>query len=717
MRRLVQVPFLAAVCLSMTGCGGCTDSESDLRRHSRVRSPDELERAIPPLASKGVAPPAAGAAQTAAAQSNAAKAQGNSAAKIEAAGPGGAAAGASGAEQAKPKEVPVLVAFAPEKPPPETSPVTIVVENAKPATLLSPREARTRTLKNMTRIGKAIDGYVARYGQFPPRAIRNDSGDFGLSWRVAILPQLGHEALYSQFRLYESWDSPHNKQLLEQIPPEFQSPERFDTSTNYLAVAAPGSVFLQAEPIGPKQVWDGPANTILVVEADDNYAVPWTRPADLVATVSEPRKGLGTLRGDGFLCLLANGKVLRAPPTVDAIALTSLFTYQGEESITAEATLKEPSLVPPTVATAAAVDAAGGEASSTESGSATSQPSQAATSTQEIEKPGLPSVPKLTVPDEIALARARELLKDLYGERVAAATKSDERMKLVRTMLADASTIEENPADYYELLRIVRDIAAGCGELAVALQAIELLESKFQIDGLPMRLKSLDELIKFTQKPEVAKALPDMAKDVLTLCLDRDDYDSAQKVGEQILALARAARDGGEVQRASQTLNSLAAGRTAYNQVPIALKRLETDPKDGVASETIGKYLCLFKGRWQTGLPYLVQGDDLKMRVVATIDLLPERKAKETASLADQYWDMADDFKQPQKRNLKLRAAFWYKVAAHQLADGLEKSRAKRRIDEVEVAYGRFEVDRAMTRMISDANLTAVIGTPRNPGE
>jgi len=188
-------------------------------------------------------------------------------------------------------------------------------------------------------------------------------------------------------------------------------------------------------------------------------------------------------------------------------------------------------------------------------------------------------------------------------------------------------------------------------------------------------------------------------------------------VAEQILALARSARDGGEVQRASQTLTSLAAARTAYNHVPIALKRLENDPNDGAANETIGKYLCLIKGRWKTGLPYLVLGDDLKLRVVATIDALPDRKAKETASLADQYWDMADDFKQPQKRNLKLRAAFWYKIAAAQLSDGLEKVRAKRRVEDTEVTYGKFEVERAITRMISDANLTAVIGTPKDSGE
>ncbi len=39
-----------------------------------------------------------------------------------------------------------------------------------------------------------------------------------LSWRVHLLPFLGHNALYKQFRLEEPWDSPHNQQLLSSMP-------------------------------------------------------------------------------------------------------------------------------------------------------------------------------------------------------------------------------------------------------------------------------------------------------------------------------------------------------------------------------------------------------------------------------------------------------------------------------------------------------------------
>jgi hypothetical protein len=57
-----------------------------------------------------------------------------------------------------------------------------------------------------------------------------------LSWRVLILPYLGHQELFDQFKVTEPWYTPHNKRLIDKIPSVFLSPERRDTKTNYLAV-------------------------------------------------------------------------------------------------------------------------------------------------------------------------------------------------------------------------------------------------------------------------------------------------------------------------------------------------------------------------------------------------------------------------------------------------------------------------------------------------
>jgi hypothetical protein len=62
---------------------------------------------------------------------------------------------------------------------------------------------------------------------------------------------------------------------------------------------------------------DGTAMTILAVEADADQAVTWSRPKDLAFDPERPRQGLGKLRGNGFLALMADGSVRFVPNNTD----------------------------------------------------------------------------------------------------------------------------------------------------------------------------------------------------------------------------------------------------------------------------------------------------------------------------------------------------------------------------------------------------------------
>ena len=50
------------------------------------------------------------------------------------------------------------------------------------------------------------------------RAIFGKDDKALLSWRVAILPFIDQDALFKEFKLEESWDSPHNLKLLPRMP-------------------------------------------------------------------------------------------------------------------------------------------------------------------------------------------------------------------------------------------------------------------------------------------------------------------------------------------------------------------------------------------------------------------------------------------------------------------------------------------------------------------
>jgi hypothetical protein len=92
---------------------------------------------------------------------------------------------------------------------------------------------RRDSANRFKRILLAMHNYHDVYKMLPPRdEVRDEQGRSGLSWRVHLLPFLGEQNLYDEFRLDERWDSPHNKPLMERCPRS----TRADGSTSRRAI-------------------------------------------------------------------------------------------------------------------------------------------------------------------------------------------------------------------------------------------------------------------------------------------------------------------------------------------------------------------------------------------------------------------------------------------------------------------------------------------------
>ena len=68
----------------------------------------------------------------------------------------------------------------------------------------------------------AMGNYDDTHKHYPAAANYNSQGQPLLSWRVHLLPFVGHEDLYQQFRLDEPWDSPHNQELISKMPDAYK---------------------------------------------------------------------------------------------------------------------------------------------------------------------------------------------------------------------------------------------------------------------------------------------------------------------------------------------------------------------------------------------------------------------------------------------------------------------------------------------------------------
>lgn len=189
---------------------------------------------------------------------------------------------------------------------------------------------------NLKQIGIAMHGYADAHKRFPPAAIYDDAGKPLLSWRVAVLPYLGQEALYKEFHLDEPWDGEHNARLIERMPEVYRSPGERDLPagrTTYLVPVGQKSLFHDREGARFQDISDGTSNTLLAVETDNAHAVVWTKPDDWSIDAEGPTAELGSPYSNHILVLVCDGAVLALKWPFEGDALNRLVTYDGGEVV------------------------------------------------------------------------------------------------------------------------------------------------------------------------------------------------------------------------------------------------------------------------------------------------------------------------------------------------------------------------------------------------
>ncbi|HUE70661.1 MAG TPA: hypothetical protein VMP01_07205, partial [Pirellulaceae bacterium] len=274
-----------------------------------------------------------------------------------------------------------------------------------------------------------------------------------------------------------------------------------------------------------------------------------------------------------------------------------------------------------------------------------------------------------------------------YPEYKASRSKGDLR-KLTIKMLAEAPRLENDPAAYHELLQMVRKIAVQTGDATTALKAVELLETRLELPPLALRLTTIDELAGVLGgSGQGAGQLAAEAEKVFISAFEQDDFTTSLEAHRIFIGLIRKGSDSGRVGKMSVYRGMILEAEKAYKLVPAALSALATNAENTQANDVAGKFFCLIKNEWEIGLPMMARGSDLKLRILARMDLEKGKSGSEIIQLADQYYELAHDYKQPQRRCLELRAAFHYAAARPFLMPGVELVKADKRIEEIHRAY------------------------------
>ncbi len=198
-------------------------------------------------------------------------------------------------------------------------------------------DRKTRACEdNLKRIGAALHQYHDRYRSFPPAYVVNDQGKRMHSWRVLLLPFLGHSELYRQYRFDEPWDSAHNRKLLKQMPAVYGCPadkKRPAGTTNYVAIVGPQTVWPEHCAVSYSHITDGTSNTLQLVETVD-AGIKWLEPRDLShedlkSGSYQSKSRLWQQHAEGMPILMVDGSVVHITRTTDVEIVGRLCTPAG----------------------------------------------------------------------------------------------------------------------------------------------------------------------------------------------------------------------------------------------------------------------------------------------------------------------------------------------------------------------------------------------------
>ncbi|MEX0936572.1 MAG: DUF1559 domain-containing protein [Pirellulales bacterium] len=183
----------------------------------------------------------------------------------------------------------------------------VVVSRAREAAV------RMEATGKLKQVGLAIIHYEMREGRLPWENY-DPQGRQLLSWRVHILKDMELSELYDQFNLDESWDSPHNRKLLTQMPDVYKCPsmsDHPDDKTVYVVPLGQGTVFGAGIGVRLSDFAQTNASKIMLLEVDPAHAVDWTRPEDYTIDFNNPSQGLGAHEAEKFLAVFVDGSANR----------------------------------------------------------------------------------------------------------------------------------------------------------------------------------------------------------------------------------------------------------------------------------------------------------------------------------------------------------------------------------------------------------------------
>lgn len=205
--------------------------------------------------------------------------------------------------------------------------------------------ARSQCNSNLKMIGLGLQCYADINKRFPGAGVPDAPGSPGLSWRTPLLAHFSGGLVWSMYRPYESWKSPHNLALAAKFAGKtsfLACPNAPDAQqralASYVMVVGPLTLSSGKTYAPPAAILDGWQRTIAVAELADTDILwseprdlPWNSMSWLINDRAQPSVSSHHPGGAQVVFIDAHSQFLSN--RTDPVALRALFTIAGGEPV------------------------------------------------------------------------------------------------------------------------------------------------------------------------------------------------------------------------------------------------------------------------------------------------------------------------------------------------------------------------------------------------
>jgi formylglycine-generating enzyme required for sulfatase activity len=298
------------------------------------------------------------------------------------------------------------------------------------------------------------------------------------------------------------------------------------------------------------------------------------------------------------------------------------------------------------------------------------------------EKAAPPS--RLPVPAEDACKKGLAMVHDIYKAEWAKAKTAAEKLALAKKLVEESRKPQNDAMGRYALLQAAHQLALAAGDATIAFQTAEEISRLYDVDALDMKLAAVGKMLKAAKTAGQRTPVVEKGCALLAEAAGKDKFELARQLGQQLLGEARKTHDSELIKSVAAVNKQLKEQAAAFQQFQEAQDTLKSNPADAAANLAVGKYLCFTKGQWRRGLPYLAKAGDKELQEVAGMETpTPPAAGDDQVKLADQWWDLGQSRRSPQRERLLLHAGSWYERAEASMKPGLLKSKIDKRLNEI----------------------------------